>query len=121
MQKNLLWLLSLASLSIVKCTQLNSSPPNLPTETNNMVEIQQTTVATIDGIRVVVGNIFLKDKYRLPDGSTQVGHTAMVGILGNWHTVGKGSIITIGESQWTVEEVQPGTDELGIVKLKKVE
>lgn len=121
MQKNLLLILTLASLGIVNCTQVGSYCPKPTHEKDNTMEIIQTTVATIDGIRVVVGNIFLEGKYRLSDGSTKIGHTAMIGILGNWHTVGKGSIITIGECQWKVVEVKPSVDELGIVKLKRVE
>ena len=68
MHKGLLLILTWASLGIVNCTQLSSSTPKLQTEGENIMEIQQTTVANIDGIRVAVGNIFLEDKYTLADG-----------------------------------------------------
>lgn len=121
MKKNLLWLLTLTSVSMVQCTELNSSSSQIAIGENQIVKIRQTTVGTIDGVRVAIGNILLEDEYTLPDGSTQIGHTAEINILGNWHTVGKGSVITIGESQWKVVEVKPRTDKLGMVELEKIE
>lgn len=119
MPKKLLWLLTLASVGILNCRQLGSSS-HLAIANKQIVEIQQTTVATIEGVRIVVGNIFAQKEYTLPDGSTQTGQTAMVGIEGDWHAVGKGSIITIGESQWKAIEVQPSSDGLGKVILEQV-
>ena len=78
-----------------------------------VVSIEETTVATIDGWRITVGNI-MKGKWRLPDSTEREGITALVGIYdenriekGEW-TVGEGAVIIISGKKWLVTRVNHG-------------
>lgn len=78
-----------------------------------MVSIEETTIATIDGWRITVGNI-MKGRWRLPNGTEREGISAEVGIYdenrvekGEW-TVGEGTVINISGKQWLVTRVNRG-------------
>src|SRR5262245_49437682 len=74
------------------------------------VRIEETTVATVDGWRVTVGNI-MKGKWRGPDGQEREGVTALVGLYDEKKaargesTVGEGAQLTIAGKRWTVSRV----------------
>lgn len=83
-----------------------------------MVEIKETTVGSLDGVDVGVGNIWERE-YTLPDGTSRSGPTAQLFIESERLIVGKGSAIAVGESRWEVVDVE--MKELGTVKLKKID
>jgi hypothetical protein len=83
------------------------------TETPMKIEkIQATTVATINGWRVGVGNLFV-DKYKLADGTEKEGLTAHVHFADEKNAekggavVGEGSVLDINGQKWRVLRVAP--------------
>lgn len=85
-----------------------------------MEEIKETTVGDLNGEQVGVGNIW-EDSYTLTDGTSRTGLTAQLFILSNDEDVivGKGSVFTVGETDWLVVAVEkPDDNKLGKVILK---
>jgi hypothetical protein len=87
------------------------------------VRIEETTVGTIDGWRVTVGNI-MKGKWRGADGREREGITAQVGLYTEKNeergevTVGEGAELTIAGKRWVVNKVQAGPGaENGFIEL----
>lgn len=77
------------------------------------VRIEETTVATIEGWRVTVGNI-MEDRYAGPDGAERRGLTAEVGLYDEARapkgerTVGEGAALQIAGRPFTVVRVVAG-------------
>ena len=77
------------------------------------VRIEETTVGTIDGWMVTVGNI-MKGKWKTPDGKEREGLTAQVGLYDEKKAdkgeriVGEGAALTIAGKPWTVAKVVAG-------------
>nr|MDO8110159.1 hypothetical protein [Candidatus Sigynarchaeota archaeon] len=87
------------------------------------ISIQETTVATIDGWKVTVGNIIIDD-WTGPDGSPRRGLTAEIGLYDERKaergrlTLGEGGLLEIKGRPWRVTLVSAGAGgENGAVKL----
>jgi hypothetical protein len=66
------------------------------------ISITEGTVAPLVGVRVGVGNVWVRD-YELPDKRTRTGMSAMIFVEGASPTVvGEGSVFTAGGVRWLV-------------------
>lgn len=83
------------------------------------IELRETTVRTVGGVQVGVGNI-LVDDYQAADGSSRHGLTARLHPEdGSRLVVGAGSVVALGDRRWEVVDVVSGGDEgLGTVTLR---
>ena len=84
---------------------------------NGIREIEETTVANLDGQRVPVSNVWDRD-YTLPDGTGTHGMTAQIYVNEQPVIVGAGCVFTAGPSTWEVVEVVKRGD-IGFVRVKK--
>lgn len=82
------------------------------------IEIEETTVAELDGVRVGMGNAVLSGEYELPDGSRGTG--AACGLF--WEDgdvwVGKGSEFALAGTTWRVVGLTKERGVLGSVVLE---
>ncbi len=88
-----------------------------------IIEIQETTAATIDGWKITVGNI-MTDDWTGPDGSPRHGLTAEIGLYDERKTahgkltLGEGGMLEIKGKKWHVKLVRAGAGgENGAVTL----
>jgi hypothetical protein len=84
--------------------------------------LQETTVVSLGGISVGIGNIY-QDEYRLADGTRTCGLTTTLIPLGQPPdaelVVGPGSIVTFGASTYEVLDVSPGKGTNGAVAVRE--
>jgi hypothetical protein len=86
-----------------------------------MIEITETTVGTVQGTRIGVGNI-LDREYRTADGTLRTGPAAVLYILTEDDETkviaGVGSELTVGGTRWTVVLAEPGPMNRGRIGLE---
>lgn len=84
-------------------------------------EIDETTVGDLDGTRVPMGNM-TTGTYTLPDGSEKRGlMCSLVFGPGPGVFVGMGSEVTVDGTRWRVVGIEKDGDELGSVRLQKLD
>jgi hypothetical protein len=78
-----------------------------------VIAITETTVGSLGGVRVAIGNIFVQE-YRDSDNEVHNGPAAMVSVPGSPRVlVGAGSRLTLASGAWDVVEVTPGPENRG--------
>jgi hypothetical protein len=86
----------------------------MPANTPRTVSIQETTVATLDGWKVTVGNI-MTDDWVGPDGGRRHGLTAEIGLYDerkaerDRRTLGEGALLEINGRRWRLTAVRAGS------------
>jgi hypothetical protein len=84
-------------------------------------EIDETTVGDLDGTRVPMGNM-TTGTYTMPDGSEKRGLMCSLVIgPGPGVFVGMGSEVTVDGTRWRVVGIEKDGDELGSVRLQKLD
>jgi hypothetical protein len=86
------------------------------------LELEETTVERLGGVRVGIANIYEGD-YERADGSADRGPTAtLIPLLGQdpnpQLVVGAGSALTLGSERFEVVDVSPGDGEHGTVTVR---
>jgi hypothetical protein len=86
------------------------------------IELTETTVGSLDGQRVGVGNLMESD-YTDAAGTARHGPTAQLFLLGRSERaiVGAGSVVSAGGRDWEVVRVDKREGEHGSVTLRPVE
>jgi hypothetical protein len=81
--------------------------------------IEETTVGTLDGVRVPMANLYEGD-YALPDGTARRGWLCALVLPSGPVFVGAGSVVTVGERRWEVLSVEKPPGALGHVTLRRL-
>jgi hypothetical protein len=78
-----------------------------------VIAITETTVGSLGGVQVAIGNIFVQE-YRDSGNEVHNGPAAMVSVPGSPRVlVGAGSRLTLASGDWDVVEVTPGPENRG--------
>jgi hypothetical protein len=78
-----------------------------------VIAITETTVGSLGGVRVAIGNIFVQD-YRDSDNEVRNGPAAMVSVPGSPRVlVGAGSRLRLASGDWDVVDVTPVPENRG--------